>query len=50
MTIGKRVALALLIFGVDLAVFFVPLSALLLVAVVLARPQWFKRLVDRVYE
>lgn len=50
MKLIERIVLAVMILVIDLAVFFVPLSALLLVFVVIFKPQWFKKVVDKVYE
>lgn len=49
MSTGKRVALALAVLVIDTAVFFVPLSALVLTFVVLARPFWFLDLAIKIY-
>lgn len=49
MHIAHRLLLALLIVVVDTAVFAVPLVALLLAYVLLARPGWFRDWVDRLY-
>ncbi|RKT45438.1 hypothetical protein [Thiocapsa rosea] len=49
MRLAHRLVLALLIVVVDTAAFAVPLAALLLAYVLLARPPWFLNWVDRLY-
>jgi hypothetical protein len=49
MHLSHRLLLALLIVVVDTAAFAVPLAALLLAYVLLARPDWFRDWVDRLY-
>ena len=49
MTFITRVSLAAVIFLIDLLLFFVPLTAVLAVYVLLARPAWFSRLVEKIY-
>ena len=50
MTITERVALAVLIVVLDVAVFVVPVTGLLAAWVLLARPSWFRQWVDRLYD
>jgi len=50
MTTSERVALAVLIVVLDVAVFVVPVTGLLAAWVLLARPPWFRAWVDRLYE
>jgi hypothetical protein len=49
MRLAHRLVLALLIVVVDTAAFALPLAALLLAYVLLARPDWFRDWVDRLY-
>ena len=49
MKLWKRVLLALSILVVDGAIFFLPLGALLLAVVVVARPRWVLRAVKHIY-
>jgi hypothetical protein len=49
MTTTERVALAILIVVLDVAVFVVPVTGLLAAWVLLARPPWFRQWVDRLY-
>ena len=49
MTTTERVALAVLIVVLDVAVFVVPVTGLLAAWVLLARPPWFRDWVDRLY-
>lgn len=49
MRLVHRLVLALLIVVVDTAAFVVPLAALLLAYVLLARPAWFRDWVDGLY-
>ncbi len=49
MRLTHRLVLALLIVVVDTAAFVVPLTAMLLAYVLLARPAWFREWVDRLY-
>lgn len=49
MRLAHRLVLVLLIVVVDTAAFVVPLAALLLAYVLLARPVWFRDWVDRLY-
>lgn len=47
---STRIQLAIAIVLADLLVFVLPLGAILLAYVAVARPEWFKSLVDRVYK
>lgn len=49
MRLSHRLVLALLIVLVDTAAFLIPLAAVLLAYILLARPAWFRDLVDRLY-
>jgi hypothetical protein len=49
MSFITRVSLAALVVTIDLLLFFVPLAAVLAVYVLLARPAWFPRLVEKIY-
>jgi hypothetical protein len=49
MRLAHRLVLTLLIVVVDTAAFAVPLAALLLAYVLLARPVWFRDWVERLY-
>ncbi|WP_296696692.1 hypothetical protein [Thiocapsa sp. UBA6158] len=49
MRLAHRLLLALLIVVVDTAAFMLPLAALLLAYVLLARPAWFRDGVERLY-
>jgi hypothetical protein len=49
MRLAERLIWATLIVIVDAAAFVVPLAALLLAYVVLARPPWFREWVERLY-
>jgi hypothetical protein len=50
MTTAERVTLAVLILILDVAVFVVPVTGLVVAWVLLARPPWFKEWVDRLYD
>ena len=50
MTRSERVALAVLIVVLDVAVFVIPVTGLLAAWVLLARPPWFREWVGRLYE
>lgn len=48
----NRTFLILIAVGVailDLVTFFVPLSAMMILAIVIFRPRWFKEIVDDLY-
>ena len=49
MTTTERVALAALIIVLDVAVFVVPVTGLFAAWVLLARPPWFRKWVERLY-
>ena len=49
MRLPDRLVLALLVVVVDTAAFAVPLAALVLAYVLLARPPWFRDLVEQLY-
>jgi hypothetical protein len=49
MKTSERVAAAVLIVVLDVAVFVVPVTGLLAAWVLLARPPWFRGWVDRLY-
>ncbi len=49
MRLAHRLVLALLIVVVDTAAFAVPLAALMLAYILLARPVWFRDWVERLY-
>ena len=49
MSFIERISLAVVILLIDLLLFFVPLAAVLAVYVLLARPAWFPRLVEKIY-
>jgi hypothetical protein len=49
MSFITRVSLAVGIFLVDLLLFFVPVAAILTVYILLVRPAWFARLVEKIY-
>ncbi|WP_175534562.1 hypothetical protein [Thiocapsa roseopersicina] len=49
MRLSHRLVLALLIVVLDTAAFAIPLGALLLAYILLARPVWFRDWVDRLY-
>ena len=50
MRLAERLVWALLIVVVDAAAFAVPLAALVVAYVVLARPAWFREWVGRLYD
>jgi hypothetical protein len=50
MTTTERIALAVLIVVLDVAVFVIPVTGLLAAWVLLARPPWFREWVGRLYE
>ena len=50
MRLAERLIWALLIVVVDVAAFAVPLAALLIAYVLLARPVWFRERVRRLYD
>jgi len=49
MRLAERLVWALVIVVVDAAAFAVPLAALVLAYIVLARPPWFRNWVERLY-
>ena len=49
MKLWKRILLALSILVVDGAIFFLPICALLVAFVVVARPRWVLRVVGKLY-
>ena len=49
MTTGERVLLAAAIVAVDVLLFAVPLTGLAAAYVILVRPPWFRRWVERLY-
>lgn len=49
MRLADRVLWALLVVGVDAVAFAIPLSAILLAYVLLARPPWFRDWVEQLY-
>jgi hypothetical protein len=49
MSFTERASLAALIVIIDLLLFFVPLAAVLTGYVLLARPEWFPKLVQKIY-
>ena len=49
MSLGKRIALAGGILLGDALIFFLPLTALLMAFVIVARPRWFLILMTRIY-
>ena len=50
MTDTERIAIAVGVVAVDLLLFALPLTGLFAAYVILARPQWFRDWVDRLYE
>jgi len=50
MRLAERLIWALFIVVVDVAAFAVPLAALLIAYVLLARPAWFREWVGRLYD
>jgi hypothetical protein len=50
MRLAERLFWALLIVVVDAVAFAVPLAALVIAYVVLARPAWFRKWVGRLYD
>lgn len=46
MTKTKRILLAALILGIDLAVFFLPLTALFLIYILMVNPPWFREFLE----
>ena len=49
MDIWERVLIAIAVVAVDLVLFALPLTGILAAFVILARPPWFRRWVDRLY-
>ncbi len=49
MSFAERFSLALAIVVFDLVVFFLPVAAVALAYVLLARPVWFPQWVERIY-
>jgi hypothetical protein len=49
MSTSERVGLAVLILVLDVAVFVVPVTGLVVAWVLLARPPWFREWVHRLY-
>lgn len=49
MGIIRRIGYATAIVVIDFTVFFIPLAAIVLAYVIVARPSWFRELVDDVY-
>ena len=50
MSLAARITLAVVIFLVDVAVFFIPLGALVIVSVILVRPRWALEFMVKLYE
>lgn len=50
MSTGARIAIAAAVVLVDLALFALPLTGILVAYVIIARPRWFRALVERLYE
>ena len=48
--VAERLLWALLIISVDAAAFSLPLAALVLAHVLVARPRWFRDWVERLYQ
>ena len=49
MQLGERIGWAAGILILDFIIFFLPITALITFAVILARPEFFKAFVDRLY-
>ena len=49
MRLAERLVWALIIVIVDTAVFAIPLAALVVAYVLIARPRWFREWVEQVY-
>jgi len=49
MSLGSRVAVAILVVALDAAVFVVPLAGLFVAYVIVARPPWFAEWVKLLY-
>jgi len=49
MSLGTRVAVAILVVALDAAVFVVPLAGLFVAYVIVARPPWFAEWVKLLY-
>lgn len=47
MRIGQKIILSVGIILIDLIVFFLPLTALFLVYIILVNPQWFRELLQK---
>jgi hypothetical protein len=47
---GERIALAVAVVLIDLALFAVPLTGLMAAYLIVARPPWFRAWVERLYE
>ena len=50
MTMNKRILICVGILSVDLAVFFLPLTALFLVYILIVNPPWFRDFLNRLDE
>lgn len=50
MRLADRVLIAVTVLVVDLVAFAVPLTALVVAVVIVARPAWFLRLVESLYD
>jgi hypothetical protein len=46
---ARELLLGIAIFFVDMAIFFIPICALLLAYVVIFKPIWFKNFIDEIY-
>ena len=46
MSMTKRILIAIGILALDLAVFFLPLTALFLIYIILANPPWFREFLN----
>ncbi len=42
MTKNKKILLSMVIMGIDLAVFFLPLTAIFLIYILMVNPPWFR--------
>lgn len=49
MDLGTKIFLVIAFLIVDFIVFFIPLSTILILVIIFAKPLWFKKFIDELY-
>ena len=49
MDLGTKIFLVILVLFLDLIAFVVPITAIVIVVILTAKPKWFKEFVDELY-